>query len=91
MCELPTERSSVRLELICRGHFNQRETPEAREALREEMEDKEKDRAKKAKKEMKEYEDSRKKWAKRLANLKLLSGIVIIGLCESAQFSTYSP
>jgi hypothetical protein len=45
------------------------------------MEDKEKDRAARAKKEMKAYEDSRKKWAKRLANLKLLIGIVVIGLC----------
>lgn len=49
------------------------------------MEDQEKERADKAKKEIKAYEDSRKKWAKRLANLKILSGIVVIGLCR------YSP
>ena len=65
-----------------RGHFNQRETPEAREALREEMEEKENARAKKAKKEMESYKEAREKWAKRLTNLKILSGIVLLGMCE---------
>ena len=64
------------------GHFNQRDTPEAREAMFEEMQDKENERAKRAKKEMKAYQDGRKKWAKRLANLKILCGIVVLGLCE---------
>lgn len=65
-----------------RGHFNQRETPEAQEALREEMQDKEKERAEKAKKVMEEYAKGRKKWAKRLTNLKILSGIVVLGICK---------
>ncbi|CAD6565507.1 MAG: hypothetical protein TREMPRED_001415 [Tremellales sp. Tagirdzhanova-0007] len=45
------------------GHFNQRETPEAREGLRLEMEDKEAERQKKAKKAMKDYDDTRKRQA----------------------------
>lgn len=65
MCECPpvyTSYMEVDMELTgLRGHFNQRETPEAREAQREEMEDKEVARAKKAKKELKAYKDQRKK------------------------------
>lgn len=49
------------LTMYSSGHFNQKETPEAREELRLEMEDKEEERQKKAKKAMEEYEDSRKK------------------------------
>jgi hypothetical protein len=43
------------------GHFNQSETPEAREALRVEMEEKEEARAKKAMKALEEMEGKRKK------------------------------
>jgi hypothetical protein len=46
------------------------------------MQDKEKERADKAKKVMEDYAKGRKKWAKRLINLKVLSGIVVLGLCE---------
>ncbi|WWC67524.1 uncharacterized protein I206_101432 [Kwoniella pini CBS 10737] len=62
------------------GHYNQRETPEAREQFRLEVENKEKKRQKKAKKAIEEYEKSRKKWQKRLIHLKLISIIVIIGI-----------
>ncbi|KAK4688620.1 hypothetical protein P7C73_g1485, partial [Tremellales sp. Uapishka_1] len=64
------------------GHFNQRETPEAREALRLEMEAKEELRVSKAKKALKSAEATRKKWTQRMTRLKVLSGIVIMGLCE---------
>jgi hypothetical protein len=50
----------------CRsGHFNQRETPEAREKMRVEMEKKEEQRVKKAKKAMEGMEKERKKWVLR--------------------------
>ncbi|WVF70440.1 hypothetical protein IAT40_005230 [Kwoniella sp. CBS 6097] len=62
------------------GHYNQRETPEAREQLRLEMEGKEAARQKKAKKALKEYEANTKKWQKRLTHLKVISAIVIIGI-----------
>ncbi|WRT65174.1 uncharacterized protein IL334_002117 [Kwoniella shivajii] len=62
------------------GHYNQRETPEAREQLRLEMESKEIARQKKAKKALEQYEDDRKKWQKRLIRLKMISAIVIIGI-----------
>ena len=47
------------------------------------MEDKETERQKKAKKALKEYEKSKKAWSKRLANLKIVCGIIVLGLCES--------
>ncbi|WWC59034.1 uncharacterized protein I303_101580 [Kwoniella dejecticola CBS 10117] len=62
------------------GHHNQRETPEAREQLRLEVEGKEEKRLKKAKKAIEAYENSRKKWQKRLVHLKMISAIVIIGI-----------
>ena len=48
------------------------------------MKEKEEERAEKAKKEMKAYKAERKKWAKRLANLKIMCGIIVLGLCKSA-------
>nr|XP_019005576.1 uncharacterized protein I203_02433 [Kwoniella mangroviensis CBS 8507]OCF69037.1 hypothetical protein I203_02433 [Kwoniella mangroviensis CBS 8507] len=62
------------------GHYNQRETPEAREQLRLEVEAKESARQKKAKKAIEAYEKNRKKWQKRLTHLKMISAIVIIGI-----------
>ncbi|WVR04349.1 hypothetical protein IAU60_001350 [Kwoniella sp. DSM 27419] len=64
------------------GHYNQRETPEAREQLRLEVEAKEESRQKAAKKRMKEYEGARKRWQKRLTHLKILSAIVILGIFQ---------
>ncbi|KAK6904169.1 hypothetical protein I203_107685 [Kwoniella mangroviensis CBS 8507] len=64
------------------GHYNQRETPEAREQLRLEVEAKESARQKKAKKAIEAYEKNRKKWQKRLTHLKMISAIVIIGIFQ---------
>jgi len=54
------------------------------------MEEKEKARAKKAKKELKSYKEARVKWAKRLTNLKILSGIVVLGICEWSDEMAFS-
>ncbi|UOH80695.1 hypothetical protein LQV05_003351 [Cryptococcus neoformans] len=62
------------------GHYNQRETPAARDQLKAEMEAKESARQKKAKKAIKEFETARKKWTTRLTNLKVLMSIISIGL-----------
>ncbi|ORY34699.1 hypothetical protein BCR39DRAFT_121771 [Naematelia encephala] len=62
------------------GHFNQTETPEHREALKHEMQEKEDKRLEKAKKIAEEYDKQRKKWNKRLTNLEMVSGIIIISL-----------
>ncbi|KAK8846614.1 hypothetical protein IAR55_005700 [Kwoniella newhampshirensis] len=62
------------------GHFNQRETPEMLEQLRLETEGKEKARQAKAKKALKKFEARRAKWTKRLTHLKIISGIVVVGL-----------
>jgi hypothetical protein len=48
----------------CSGHFKQKETPEAREKLRLEMEDQDEERQKKAKKAMEEYDDTRKMYGR---------------------------
>lgn len=65
------------------GHYNQRETPAARDQLKAEMEAKESARQKKAKKAIKEFETARKKWTTRLTNLKVLMSIICIGLGRS--------
>ncbi|AFR94785.2 hypothetical protein C343_02870 [Cryptococcus neoformans C23] len=62
------------------GHYNQRETPAAREQLKAEMEAKESARQKRAKKAIKEFETARKKWTTRLTNLKVLMSIISVGL-----------
>ncbi|WVQ83923.1 hypothetical protein IAT38_006067 [Cryptococcus sp. DSM 104549] len=62
------------------GHYNQRETPAARGQLRLEMEAKEKARQKAAKKRIKAYGDTRKKWTTRLAHLKIIMAIIVVGL-----------
>ncbi|WWC87317.1 uncharacterized protein L201_002206 [Kwoniella dendrophila CBS 6074] len=64
------------------GHYNQRETPEAREQLRLQVEAKESARQKKAKKAIEEYESNRKKWQKRLVHLRMISAIIIIGIFQ---------
>lgn len=45
------------------GHFNQKDSPEARQKLRWDIEDKEEERLKKAKAAWKAYDDNRKKWS----------------------------
>ncbi|ODN75244.1 hypothetical protein L202_06436 [Cryptococcus amylolentus CBS 6039] len=62
------------------GHYNQRETPAAREQMRKEMEVKEAQRQKEAKKRLKAMEGERTKWQKRLTHLKVIMAIVCVGL-----------
>lgn len=66
------------------GHYNQRETPAARDQLKAEMEAKESARQKRAKKTIKEFETARQKWTTRLTNLKVLMSIISIGLGRSS-------
>ncbi|ADV22023.1 hypothetical protein I305_03894 [Cryptococcus gattii E566] len=62
------------------GHYNQRETPAARERLKAEMEAKESARQKKAKKTIEAFEAARQKWTTRLTHLKVLMSIISLGL-----------
>ncbi|KAE8538958.1 hypothetical protein D1P53_005327 [Cryptococcus gattii VGV] len=62
------------------GHYNQRETPAAREQLKAEMEAKESARQKKAKKTIEAFEAARQKWTTRLTHLKVLMSIISLGL-----------
>lgn len=67
------------------GHYNQRETPAARERLKAEMEAKESGRQKKAKKTIEAFEAARQKWTTRLTHLKVLMSIISLGLGRSLQ------
>lgn len=75
----------VRMYVFFSGHYNQRETPAARERLKAEMEAKESARQKKAKKTIEAFEAARQKWTTRLTHLKVLMSIISLGLGRSLQ------
>ncbi|RXK37920.1 hypothetical protein M231_04809 [Tremella mesenterica] len=62
------------------GHYNQAELPENKAKMKKEAKKAEELRLKKHQKEIKEYTSNKKKWAKRLVHVKLVVGIIAIGL-----------